>query len=99
MVIRFEELQFKDEGTVGHYPIQEHQRSFKHFAYRIVTPERPFGPHAHKGDEIWFILKGKAKVDLGGKMFEVEENDLIICPEGVSHGMTSDGEVHWLCIG
>ncbi|MCD6508192.1 cupin domain-containing protein [Candidatus Poribacteria bacterium] len=99
MVIRFKDLQLKEGGTVGHYPIQGYQKTFKHFAYRVVTPDKPFGPHSHKGDELWFILKGKAKVNIGGEIFDVEENDLIVCPEGVSHGMTSDGEVHWLCIG
>jgi len=98
MVIKFRDVEPRADGNVS-YPIKDHQGLLKHIAYRLVTPEKPFGPHEHEGDELWYILKGKAVVNVGGKVTEVEENDLIICPSNVSHGMTSDGEVYWLCIG
>ncbi len=98
MVIRFKEIAPRADGTIS-YPIKGYQSLLKHIAYRLVTPDKPFGPHTHEGDEFWYILKGRAVVNIGGEIAEVEENDLIICPSNVSHGMTSDGEVHWLCIG
>ena len=98
MVIKFKNAEIRKDGSVS-YPIQGHQNLAKHFAYRRVTPEQPFGPHSHEGDEFWYIISGKAKVNIGGEITEVEERDLIICPSNVSHGMTSDGEVIWLCIG
>lgn len=98
MVIKFKQVKPREDGNIS-YPIKDHQSILKHVAYRLVTPDKPFGPHAHEGDEIWYILKGKATVDVGGEITRVEENDLVICPSNVSHGMTSDGEVYWLCIG
>lgn len=98
MVIKFGNGEKRPDGSVS-YPIKDHQSLLRHVAYRIVTPNQPFGPHEHEGDELWYILKGKAVVNIGGKISEVEEKDLIICPSGVSHGMTSDSEVLWLCIG
>jgi len=98
MVIKFKDAEKREDGSVG-YPIKEHQDVVKHVAYRRVTPENPFGPHTHEGDEFWYIIKGKAVVNIGGKSTHVEEKDLIICQSNVSHGMTSDGEVYWLCFG
>ena len=98
MVIKFKDGEKRKDGSVG-YPIKDHQNLVKHVAYRIVTPDQPFVPHSHEGDEMWYILKGKATVNIGGKVSEVEDKDLIICPSGVSHGMTSESEVFWLCLG
>lgn len=99
MVIKFKDAHMREDASSYGYPIKGHQNILKHFAYRIVTPDKPFGPHSHEGDEIWYIIKGKATVNIGGEITEVEERDLIICPSNVSHGMTSNGEVIWLCIG
>lgn len=98
MVIKFKNVEKRQDGSVG-YPIKDHQKLLKHIAYRKVTADNPFGPHEHDGDEVWFIIRGKAKVNIGGVITEVEDNDVIICPSNVSHGMTSDEEVIWLCIG
>jgi len=98
MVIKFKDAEERKDGSRS-YQVKDKQNIVKHFAYRIVTPDNPFGPHSHEGDEFWYILKGKAIVNIGGEMTEVGEKDLIICPSNVSHGMTSDGEVLWLCIG
>jgi len=98
MVIKFKDVEPRKDGVVS-YPIKEHQNLLKHIAYRTVTPDNPFGPHAHDGDELWYIIKGKATVNVGGEITEVEDKDLIICPSNVSHGMMSDEEVLWLCIG
>lgn len=98
MVIKFKNVEPRPDGSVG-YPIADHQDILKHIAYRRVTPDNPFGPHEHEGDEMWFIIKGKAVVNVGGEITEVEDNDLVICPSNVSHGMTSDGEVYWVCVG
>ncbi|MBD3182055.1 cupin domain-containing protein [Candidatus Poribacteria bacterium] len=98
MVIKHKNVTPRKDGTIS-FPIKDRQNILKHFAYKLVTPEKPFRPHSHDGDEIWYIISGKAVVDVGGEITEVEANDLIICPSNVSHGMTSDGEVYWLCIG
>ena len=98
MVTKFKDVESRADGVIS-YPIKEHQNIVKHVAYRLTTPDNPFGPHDHEGDELWYIIKGKAMVNIDGKFTEVEDNDLIVCQSGVSHGMTSDSEVYWLCIG
>ena len=99
MVIKQKDGDHRKDGSVS-YPVKGHQNVFKHLAYRVVMPDRPFGPHSHERDEMWYIIKGKAVVNVGGEVTEVEDNDLIICPSNVSHGMTtSEGEVYWLCLG
>lgn len=65
ILIKFKDVEKRKDGSVG-YPIKDHQKLLKHIAYRKVTPDNPFGPHKHEGDEIWFIIKGKAKVNIGG---------------------------------
>ena len=98
MVVKFKDVEPRADGSVS-YPIKDHQDIVKHVAYRLVTPDNPFGPHEHEGGELWYIIKGKATVNVGGEITKVEDKDLIVCPSGVSHGMTSDGEVYWLCLG
>ena len=48
MVIKFKDVEPRKDGVVS-YPIKEHQNLLKHIAYRTVTPDNPFGPHAHEG--------------------------------------------------
>jgi mannose-6-phosphate isomerase-like protein (cupin superfamily) len=98
MVIKFKAVEPRADGVIS-YPVKEHQNIVKHVACRLTTPDNPFRPHEHEGDELWYIIKGEAVVNIGGKLTEVEDNDLIVCPSVVSHGMTSNGEVYWLCIG
>ena len=50
--------------------------------------------YSHPGyDEVYVILKGKCKVQLGEDFFDVQEEDVIYVPSGVTHGFdNSDGE-------
>lgn len=73
--------------------------STKHFVVRETKPENPFGPHKHEQSELWFIIKGKGKLLLNGVEYDVEENDLIILDPWIEHGLSTDGELTWICLG
>lgn len=97
MIIKGNKLEVKDD--VKRYPIKEHQDVIAHFVTRFTTKYNPFKPHKHDGQEFWYILEGKAKVQLDGKETEVEEGDLILLAPWVEHGLTSEKGVYWICFG
>jgi len=81
------------------YDLAGREISTKHFAFRVTKPYNPFRRHKHEQSELWFIVKGSAKVFLGGKEYPVEENDLIILDPWIEHGLSTSGEVTWICVG
>jgi len=97
MIFKARDMAEKDGRT--HYPVEGKQHTIGHFVRRVTTPDNPFGPHKHDGEEFWYILKGKGKVALEGVETEVEEGDFIVLHAWKEHGFTSDSEVHWLCFG
>ena len=97
MIFRGRDCQFV-EGR-KHYPIEECQESIRHFVCRTTTPDSPFGPHKHEGEEFWYILSGRAVVSIDGEETEVEPGDLVVLASGTEHGLRSDSEAVWLCFG
>jgi|GEM_PF-510485 len=81
------------------YDLAGREISTKHFAFRVTKPNNPFRRHKHEQSELWFIVKGTAKVFLDGKEYQVEENDLIILDPWIEHGLSTSGEVTWICVG
>ncbi len=71
----------------------------KHFVTRRTTPGNPFGPHTHDNPELWFILEGRAVVNLAGADHPVEKGDLVVIDPRVEHGLRTDAEVLWICLG
>ena len=81
------------------YDLAGREISTKHFAFRVTEPYNPFRRHKHEQSELWFIVKGTAKVFLDGIEYQVEENDLIILDPWIEHGLSTTSEVTWICIG
>lgn len=55
--------------------------------------------HWHENIEILQILKGKAKINLGGKFSEYEENEIAVINSGVFHKVEAVGdEVNYYCL-
>ena len=57
-------------------------------------------PHQHTGDEIFFVLEGKAQFILNGKTTTGEAYSSFYCPEGSTHGISNAGntELKYLVI-
>lgn len=54
----------------------------------IKTPAgggSPAGLHTHRGDQIFYILKGKMNIEIEEKEYEVGPGTLVIFPAGVPH--------------
>lgn len=51
--------------------------------------------HSHKDeDEMFFIIKGKLKIEFRDRMVELNENEFFIIPKGVEHKPIAKEEVH-----
>jgi len=70
-----------------------------HFVTRVTTPHNPFKPHKHEQPELWFILEGDAVVTLDGAEHTVEAEDLIVIEPWVEHGLRTERQVKWICLG
>lgn len=65
---------------------------FKVCARLILPPGAGIGPHAHEGeDEVWLVVKGRARVTDNGVTSEVGPGDAVITGRGQSHAIVNDG--------
>jgi len=62
------------------------------FAVSIIPVGGSIGYHQHTGDnEVYYLLKGKAKVVDNGKEEILESGDSIVCFDGDFHGIENVG--------
>jgi mannose-6-phosphate isomerase-like protein (cupin superfamily) len=52
----------------------------------------PFHKHEHE-DEMFFVVKGKMKIEFEDRMEEVKENEFLIVPRNVIHRPVAEKEV------
>jgi mannose-6-phosphate isomerase-like protein (cupin superfamily) len=65
---------------------------------KIAKVKGEFVWHNHKDeDELFYIIKGKLKIELEGKTLELSEGDMTIIPRGVEHKPIAEEEV-WLML-
>lgn len=63
------------------------------FAVSIIPPGGSIGYHQHNGDfEIYYFLKGEAKVSDNGKEDILGPGDCMVCYDGDWHGIENIGE-------
>jgi len=97
-VIHAKELPERKE-VVLRYPLENVQSTLHHFDYNHSTPENKWvEPHSHDVEEFWFIIKGKAEVEVDGKKYILEDGDMVVTPPGYNHRFNAlEGDVWWLC--
>src|SRR5262249_49482246 len=55
--------------------------------------------HAHDGeDEMFYILKGKLRIEMEAGAVELKEGDLYVVPKGVRHNPVAEEECHVMLI-
>jgi mannose-6-phosphate isomerase-like protein (cupin superfamily) len=61
---------------------------------KLAKVKGEFVWHSHKDeDELFFIIKGKLKMEFRQKTVELKEGEMIIVPKGVEHRPVADEEV------
>ena len=98
MIVKGSELPESDHGRKL-YPLTSHEIAGRHFATWATTPDHPFPSHKHEQRELWFIVDGLAIATLDGQEQLVESGDLIELAPWVEHGLRTDTEVKWICMG
>jgi mannose-6-phosphate isomerase-like protein (cupin superfamily) len=81
------------------YPLDGRELLVRHFVVRRTTPASPFAAHRHENAEIWFIVEGRGVLVEDDGERPVEAGDLIAIESGALHGLRTDGEVRWICMG
>ena len=97
MITRGSELEEKNGRK--DYRLVSNEISGRHFAVWTTRPANPFGPHKHEQREIWFILEGQATVSIDGTESAVQGGDMIQLEPWVEHGLRTEGQVRWICMG
>lgn len=65
---------------------------------KLAKVKGEFVWHDHKDeDELFFIVKGKLKIEFRDKTVELSEGEMLIIPKGVEHKPVADDEV-WLML-
>lgn len=55
--------------------------------------------HSHQDeDELFFILKGRLRIEMEGKTVDLEEGEMFVVPKGVRHNPIAEEECHVLLI-
>jgi len=84
------------QGTVELVHFLEEAESYgtgRIFAVSILPPGCSVGYHDHQGDfEVYYILKGTAKVVDNGVEHTMNPGDSMLCKEGDSHSIENIGE-------
>lgn len=65
----------------------------KHLSAGLVwfAPNNHEGhPDTHTFDEIFYIIKGKARFLAGGREYQVQAGDVVYCPAGTEHTYLTD---------
>jgi mannose-6-phosphate isomerase-like protein (cupin superfamily) len=61
-------------------------------AVMTILPNEDSGPEdTHKGDQILYIIEGKADIELDGETGTMEEGDALIIPAGMRHHIYNRG--------
>ncbi|MFC3799646.1 cupin domain-containing protein [Cohnella sp. GCM10012308] len=60
--------------------------------YAVLPPGSAIGLHQHRGnEEFYLILKGSGSMQIGDSRFAVKAGDLILNPDGSTHGLRNCG--------
>jgi mannose-6-phosphate isomerase-like protein (cupin superfamily) len=98
MIIKSNDVPISEAGRKP-YSIGDREILVKHFVTRVTHPDNPFGPHDHEQAELWYILDGIALVKLGDAEHQATAGDLIVIDPWVEHGLRTEGEATWICLG
>ncbi len=66
---------------------------------KVAKVQGTFGWHAHDGeDELFFILKGRLRIEMQAGAVELAAGDVYVVPKGVRHNTVATEECHIMLI-
>ena len=66
---------------------------------KVAKVQGTFTWHSHDGeDEVFFILKGRLRIDMESGPVELSEGELFVVPKGVRHCPVAEDECHVMLI-
>jgi quercetin dioxygenase-like cupin family protein len=71
----------------------------QHFVIRSADPDNPFRPHKHEKEELWYMLEGEGIYSEDGNEHTVEAGDLIQIKPWALHGLSTESNIAWICLG
>ena len=93
--LKLDELELKERFSyVKSVPFDENDLRCSGAKFQVVVfkPGRRVKPHYHKKTcEIFYILKGRGILNLGGTQFKLEKNSFFLCEPGDSHEFINNG--------
>ncbi|APC40082.1 cupin domain-containing protein [Clostridium estertheticum] len=58
----------------------------------FYEPDETMTPHKHTNlDEIFYVVTGEGIITVNGEDISIKANDVILSPNGESHGFTNNG--------
>lgn len=81
------------------YPLDGLEVQVRHWVVRFTGPDNPFRPHKHEQPELWYVTAGQAIVSLDGVDQTVEAGDMVLIHPWIEHGLRTDSQVTWICLG
>ena len=81
------------------YPLEGCGFPLTHFVVRNTLTNNPFKPHKHKAPEVWYVLEGKGIYFENGLESSVEGGDMMIITPWDEHGLRTETQIKWMCLG
>ena len=81
------------------YPLEGYGFPLTHFVVRNTFPDNPFKPHKHEAPEVWYVLDGDGLYFENGSEIPVESGDMMIIEPWDEHGLRTETQIKWMCLG
>jgi len=90
VIVRSEVQKGKGDVVFRHFLKETDASAGRMFAVVTLQPGDSIGNHSHAGEcEAYYILKGRAKIIDNGEEYILEPDDMMLCKDGDSHGITN----------
>lgn len=84
----FDKVKQNDNWKVAFLTAKDAQIVFMNISPK-TNPNNEIGMETHKFDQIIFVVEGKGKAILDGKITMVKSGDMIFIPQGVEHNVVN----------
>ncbi|MCY0851980.1 cupin domain-containing protein [Thermoplasma acidophilum] len=77
-----------------------HRDGAENYSMRLITVKKGKSTphHHHDYEHEIFIISGRVRVQLDGKMYVAKADDFIFIPPNVEHGMDAEEDTRMICV-